>query len=382
MKGHPRRHHLYDRSFQKTAGTCSTHHRHIHVRREEELEDCMRQRWLFLLSSSCRASSRDHGARLERGTRIHCHAVNLVRVSLCRKTTEEKHIALASVAARRVAMFIKLKPLPKVAGSAAGAAATRCDVAPGISAIAAPQHTGTQMGQEFAVHTGGPQEDECGSVMCTSAGVAEAAEGRRTSAVTQNKSKQLQAAGMPVEEGGIPPLCLLTETPRKAVDGRVDVDHGGANDGQQKISPPPSGLWACKFRSTVRGGPHEESQEYHFHSDGRITGHITNSFSAYDIKGSWRSDGSFSYFQVGGDLVKFDGKVSGERVEGTFKSLRDSGRFSSVLVRARVERKNPKVVPRSSVRGILKTARSNSGSRRRPQARVSFPLPFVHEERI
>lgn len=294
-----------------------------------------------------------------------------------RKPRRPNHIALASFAARRAAMFIKLKPLPKVAGSAAGAAATRS----GISAIAAPQRTGTQTEQEFAVHTRRSQEDECGRVMCTSAGGAEAADGRRASAATQNKSKQLQAAGMPAEEGGIPPRCLLTETPRKVVEGRVDADHG-ASDGQQISSPPPSGLWASKFHSTVRGGPHEESQEYHFHSDGRITGHITNSFSAYDIKGSWKSDGSFSYFQVGGDLVKFDGKVSGERVEGTFKSLRDGGRFSSVLVRARVERKNPKVIPRSSVRGILKTARSIAGSRRRPQARVSFPLPFVHDESI
>jgi len=151
----------------------------------------------------------------------------------------------------------------------------------------------------------------------------------------------------------------------------------GTSDGQHK-RPPPSGNWACTFHSAVHSGPHHEDQNYNFHADGRMTGRISNSFCEFEIKGSWKEDGTFSYIQVGGDLVKVDGKANGERVEGSFRSIRDSGRFTSVLVCAKAEKKQPKFVSRSSVKGILKTARTKTVNRKKAQ-RVSFPIPFVFE---
>lgn len=117
---------------------------------------------------------------------------------------------------------------------------------------------------------------------------------------------------------------------------------------------PPSGSWTGSFTSSLLGGPHDEQQEYHFHADGRMTGCVTNEFGEHPLKGTWSSDGSFKYRQIGGDLAEVEGKICRQSAQAKFKTYKDRGLLSSRFVGVVAERRQPKAMAKGPIKGILK----------------------------
>jgi hypothetical protein len=170
-----------------------------------------------------------------------------------------------------------------------------------------------------------------------------------------------RAAGVPGPQSGEKrPLCaaedeadLALARPRKRVRFQ--------GDSLQQSTCPPSGRWTGSFTSAMLGGPHDEEQEYHFHADGRMTGHVTNKFGEHPLKGTWSSDGSFTtifkYRQIGGDLAAVEGKICGKMAQANVKTYKDRGLLSSRFDRAMAEKRQPNALAKGPIKGILKKRR-------------------------
>jgi len=95
---------------------------------------------------------------------------------------------------------------------------------------------------------------------------------------------------------------------------------------------PPSGKWQGRFTSRLVGAG-DEAQEYRFNANGRMTGRIKNRFIDCPIEGTFNlANGTFTYTEMGGDRATVQGTITGQRIEATFHTHRDSGTQQSIFV--------------------------------------------------
>jgi hypothetical protein len=188
------------------------------------------------------------------------------------------------------------------------------------------------------------------------------------------------AVSIPSAASGTPPSsCERALSQDQDGAGGADKSRGEKRASEPLASVrPPSGIWAGTCSWKPGGALYAEQQEYYFHADGRMTGRVENASGSHDIKGRWDlPDGRFTYFQVGPELVRVHGSVSGHEARARLSTPRSTGELRTTFVRRLAEKKAPTSRPAAGLKGILKKA--NIRALQKPKAKVTFPLEDLEE---